>query len=48
MVEFAELLLDEVTHALDNPTSEELERELADLSLLDYCRPALERQGLGV
>src|SRR5262249_41119310 len=45
---FAELLLDEVVHALDNPTPEALEEELIDLALLDYCRPVLERQGLGV
>lgn len=45
---FAELLLGEVAHSLDNPTAEELEQELAELGLLDYCRPALGRQGLTV
>lgn len=45
---FAELLLDEVIHSLDNPTAEHLEHELAELGLLDYCRPALERHGLNV
>jgi RNA polymerase sigma-70 factor (ECF subfamily) len=45
---FAELLLDEVAHSLDNPTPEELESELADLGLLDYCRPVLVRLGSGV
>jgi RNA polymerase sigma-70 factor (ECF subfamily) len=42
---FADLLLDEVVHALEDPTAEQLEQELADLGLLEYCRPALERQG---
>jgi RNA polymerase sigma-70 factor (ECF subfamily) len=45
---FAEYLLDEVAHALDSPTPEGLEDELADLNLLDYCRPALARRALGV
>lgn len=45
---FAELLLDEVTHSLDNPTTEQLEQELVELGLLDYCRPALEGRGLQV
>ena len=45
---FADLLLDEVTHSLGNPTAEQLEEELAELGLLDYCRPALGRRGLGV
>jgi RNA polymerase sigma-70 factor (ECF subfamily) len=43
---FADRLLNEVTHSLHNPTAEHLEQELADLGLLDYCRPALERHGL--
>jgi RNA polymerase sigma-70 factor (ECF subfamily) len=42
---FADLLLDEVVHSLQNPTAEDLEQELSDLRLLDYCRPALERRG---
>jgi RNA polymerase sigma-70 factor (ECF subfamily) len=45
---FADLLLDEVTHSLEDPTAEHLEQELVDLGLLDYCRPALERHGLQV
>jgi RNA polymerase sigma-70 factor (ECF subfamily) len=45
---FATFLLDEATHALDNPGPEELEQELVELHLLDYCRPALARQGLRV
>lgn len=40
---FADLLLAEVLHTLDTPTAEELEQELIDLGLLEYCRPALER-----
>jgi RNA polymerase sigma-70 factor (ECF subfamily) len=43
---FAALLLDEVVHSLANPTDEELADELAELGLLDYCRPALERHGV--
>lgn len=45
---FADFLLDEVTHALENPTLDELVQELADLGLLDYCRPILERYTLSV
>jgi RNA polymerase sigma-70 factor (ECF subfamily) len=43
---FAALLLDEVAHSLESPTAEQLEAELAELGLLDYCRPALERPRL--
>jgi RNA polymerase sigma factor (sigma-70 family) len=39
---FAAHLLDEVAHSLENPTTQQLEAELAELGLLDYCRPALE------
>ena len=45
---FADLLLDEVAHALENPTAEQVVQELVELGLLDYCRPALERCGLNV
>ncbi len=41
---FADLLLDEIAQALHDPTDEALEAELIDLSLLDHCRPALERR----
>ncbi len=41
---FADLLLEEVVHSLDSPTVEQLEQELVDLELLEYCRPALERR----
>jgi RNA polymerase sigma factor (sigma-70 family) len=45
---FADLLVNEVTRSLGNPTAEELEEELALLGLLDYCQPALERRGLKI
>jgi hypothetical protein len=40
---FAALLLDEVAHSLKNPTADKLAEELAELGLLEYCRPALEQ-----
>jgi RNA polymerase sigma-70 factor (ECF subfamily) len=43
---FGELLLDEVIHSLDHASPEQVEAELAELGLLDYCRPALEQRGL--
>jgi RNA polymerase sigma-70 factor (ECF subfamily) len=43
---FAALLLDEVTHSLESATAEQLMEELAQLGLLDYCRPALEQRRL--
>jgi len=36
---FAKLLLDEVRASLENPPAEQLEEELVDLGLLEYCRP---------
>lgn len=39
---FAALLLEEVTHSLHEPTPENVEQELIDLNLLEYCRPLLE------
>jgi RNA polymerase sigma-70 factor (ECF subfamily) len=42
---FADLLLDEVTQTLHDPTFEKLEQELIDLQLLDYCRPRRGRRG---
>jgi hypothetical protein len=42
---FADFLLDEVTHSLREPTSDQLEEELIIVGLLEYCRPALERRG---
>jgi RNA polymerase sigma factor (sigma-70 family) len=41
---FAELLIDEVAQTLEEPNVQRLQGELADLSLLDYCRPALKRR----
>jgi hypothetical protein len=40
---FADLLLEEVAQSVEDPTPEHLERELVELGLFDYCRPALER-----
>jgi RNA polymerase sigma-70 factor (ECF subfamily) len=38
---FAQLLLDEVTSTLDNPTPEQIEEELIDLGLMEYLRDFL-------
>lgn len=40
---FGELLLDEVVHSLPNATRDELEEELIDLNLFEYCRPILRK-----
>jgi RNA polymerase sigma-70 factor (ECF subfamily) len=45
---FATLLLDEVAYSVERSTTQQLAEELADLGLLDYCRPALEQRGLKV
>jgi RNA polymerase sigma-70 factor (ECF subfamily) len=42
---FADLLLDEIAQALEDPTPEQLEEELIDLGLFEYCHPALQRRG---
>ena len=39
----ADLLLDEVAQSLEAPTAERLQEELAELTLLEYCRSALDR-----
>jgi RNA polymerase sigma-70 factor (ECF subfamily) len=39
---FAELLVEEVRESLHDPTEESLLEELAELRLLEYCKPALE------
>ncbi len=44
---FADLLLEEVAHSVEPPTAEEVEQELRDLDLWEYCRPALERRARG-
>jgi RNA polymerase sigma factor (sigma-70 family) len=41
---YAEILLAEVAQSLREPTQEAIERELADLNLLIYCRPALAKE----
>jgi RNA polymerase sigma-70 factor (ECF subfamily) len=43
---FADLLLEEVAHSVDDPTPEHLEQELVELGLFDYCRTALDRHDL--
>lgn len=40
---FAEILVDEVAQTLLNPTVADLEQELIDVGLHEYCRPALEQ-----
>lgn len=40
--QFAMLLIDEVSHSLTSPTTDAVGEELAELGLLEYCRPALE------
>jgi RNA polymerase sigma-70 factor (ECF subfamily) len=40
---FAELLLEELSHSIENPTRERLAEELVDLRLLQYCKHALGR-----
>jgi RNA polymerase sigma-70 factor (ECF subfamily) len=40
---FADLLVEEVLPTLAAPTAEDLEQELTDLGLKDYCQPALDR-----
>lgn len=42
---FVEYLMEEVRTSLQDPTPEELEQELIDLDLHEYCRPALKRRG---
>ena len=41
---FAFLLLDLVAQSLENPAREELEKELIELKLLDYCRSTLSNR----
>jgi RNA polymerase sigma-70 factor (ECF subfamily) len=44
---FAELLVQEVARSLQTSDPEELERELIELGLLNYCRPVLPGSGGG-
>jgi len=41
---YVDYLLTEVIASLDRPTQDDIEEELSDLSLLDYCRPFLKRR----
>ena len=41
---FADALMNEITQSLADGSLDEAERELIDLDLLEYCRPALERR----
>ena len=42
---YADLLIDEVAHSLNEPIRDQIEQELGDLGLLEHCRPALDRRG---
>jgi RNA polymerase sigma-70 factor (ECF subfamily) len=39
--QFADLLLEELSHSIENPTRDRLTEELVDLRLLTYCQHAL-------
>ncbi|MBV8265921.1 MAG: hypothetical protein JO252_06210, partial [Planctomycetaceae bacterium] len=41
---FADLLIDQVANTLGDS---DVEQELIDLGLIDYCRPALRRRARG-
>ena len=41
---FVDFLLAEVLQSLDRPSQNELEEELGDLKLLEYCRPYMKRR----
>lgn len=43
---FADLLLEDLSTSLLQPTQEELAQELIDLRLYEYCRPTLEKNAL--
>jgi hypothetical protein len=40
---YVDLVVTEVLHTLEGPTPDELERELIDLNLFEYCRAAAQR-----
>jgi RNA polymerase sigma-70 factor (ECF subfamily) len=42
---FAELLLADLSASLGRPTQDDLERELIELELFEYCRPAVRKTG---
>jgi RNA polymerase sigma factor (sigma-70 family) len=41
---FVDFLLAEVLESMDRPSQDDLEEELGDLKLLEYCRPYLKRR----
>jgi len=41
---FADVLLDDVAHSLEGQSLDEIEEELIELNLLEYCKPALDRR----
>jgi RNA polymerase sigma-70 factor (ECF subfamily) len=41
---YADLLIVEVNQLIETPSADQLEQELIELDLLDYCRPALQRR----
>jgi RNA polymerase sigma factor (sigma-70 family) len=41
---FAEILLEEVRHSLESQTIDDVEDELIELNLMEYCKPALDRE----
>ncbi len=41
---FTDLLVEEVARTLKEPSAEQLEQELVDIGLFEYCRAALERR----
>jgi RNA polymerase sigma factor (sigma-70 family) len=43
---FVEFLLEDVTASLGAPTQHQLEEELIDLGLFEYCGPVLKRRGV--
>ncbi len=44
---FANLMIDIIANSLENPIRENIESELIELRLIDYCREALSRFGSG-
>jgi RNA polymerase sigma-70 factor (ECF subfamily) len=44
---FAELILQEVLDSIENPSAGQVEEELAELGLLEYCRPYLQPHASG-
>ncbi len=40
---FVAFIIEEVSHSLGNPSAEDIDEELMDLGLFDYCRPGRKR-----